>query len=130
MSIEVTIFPDRKSGKEIEDEHISRILLYIRDRIDDIPDSLAHLLSIDREVPCDEELMWSLVSCTPKHSWPVDRMKSYDVFPDDMEISRPPLLLLSLADCEVVEKGIIPDIRHLIRIKWKWDTEFIGLSRY
>lgn len=135
--IKIPIFTDRKSGKEIEDKGLFAILCDIFDRIDHIADALAHLLSIDREVSCDEKSCREFISCREEHCWPVHRMKSHDIFSEDMEDSimillllSPPLLLFSLTDGEIVEEGIIPDIGHLLRIEWQRNPEFIRLSTH
>lgn len=56
-------------------------------------------------------------------------MEPDDVFPDDMEVCRPPFFFFSLTYREIAKEGIIPYIGHLLRIKWEWYTELIALTR-
>ena len=57
-------------------------------------------------------------------------MKSYDILSDNMEICRPPFFHLTETNCDIIKECIIPYIGHLSRIKWKWYTKLIGLTRY
>lgn len=103
---------------------------YIFHRIDDISYRFRHFLSIDSKMTSNKNLMRSFISRTPEHSWPINSMKSDNIFSNNVKIYRPPDILFSLTYSQIVKKCIIPYIGNLVRIKWKWDTEFIGLTRY
>ncbi len=128
LSIEISIFSYRKSGEKIIQKKISGILSDIRDGIDHVSDSFRHLLSIDGEVTSHEKLLRCFISGTPEHRWPIHSMETHDIFSYDMEISWPPLLFFTLTHGKVIKRSIIPDIPHLLRIKWKRNPEFIGFS--
>jgi hypothetical protein len=73
--------------------------------------------------------VWGLILCRPEHRRPIDTMKTDNIFSNDMYICGPPFFLIFLTVGEIIEECIIPDIRDLTLIKWKWNTEFIGLTR-
>lgn len=126
----ISIFSDRKCREEIECEHIPRVLGYILYWIDHIADRLGHLLSIDCEVSCREELMRCLISCRPEHRRPIYPMESDDILADHVHICWPPPSLIILHYCEVVEQRIIPDIGHLCSVEWERNPELVRLTRY
>jgi hypothetical protein len=127
--IEVSIFSDRKSSEEIEEERITRIRLTILNRINHISDCFGHLLSFNCKVSGSKELLRCLISSTPEHSWPIYPMEFYDIFSDNMEVGWPPLPHFVATHSEIVKESVIPNIRHLLTIKRKWNAELIRLSR-
>lgn len=127
--IEVSIFSNRKSGKKIEYEHISRIGIDIFHRINDISDWLGHFLSINRKKSSCKKSRWWFISNRMKHCWPIYCMKFGNILSDHMKICWPPLILLITTNTHIVQEGIIPDICDLTRIKRKWNSKGICFTR-
>ncbi len=117
----VAVLPERHLAQEEVAKLINSVGVGKLERIDDIADRLRHFLPAIEQKAVAVHALRRRNPRRHQERRPVDRMKTHDIFSDDVQIRRPEFLErgrihVRIADAgDVVREGIDPHIHHVLQ---------------
>src|SRR5215469_3805695 len=110
-------------------QRVGAVLLCQENRVDNIANRFAHLLTAHQYVPVHEYGRRQGNAGREEHGRPVNGMEPDDAFSYHMHslwilhpvvlIERPVIRIIQRSD--IVAQGVEPDIHYLLRVSWNWN---------